>query len=169
MIGMEVGREKILPKLSSIPGANAIRSQPKPKPTPHPMIDPSAPEPVPAANTEVPPQAGARPSSSPPPPPPRSFTHAVADGLRSARADAERAARAAAPKVKAAFGQAAYDVSYLSAFGAFFGFALVKEILPNPVKTGFSAGAKRGQQAAESVAAAAAAPAQDAGPAPAAC
>ena len=129
------------------------------------MTDPSAPEPAPAANTEVPPQAEARSSSSPPPPPPpRSFAQAAADGLRSARVDAERAARAAAPKVKAVFGQAAYDVSYLSAFGAFFGFALVKEILPNPVKTGFSAGAKRGQQAAESVAAAAAAPSQNAGP-----
>lgn len=55
------------------------------------------------------------------------------------------------PKLQSLCGQAAYDVSYLAGFGTFFSLTVLKELLPERVKTGFATGARRGEQSAQNI------------------
>jgi hypothetical protein len=82
---------------------------------------------------------------------PRPFFSAAADGFRAARSDAEKAAKDALPKLQSFFGEAAYDASYVAGYGAFFSLTLIKELLPERVRSGFEAGARRGKHVAETV------------------
>jgi hypothetical protein len=82
---------------------------------------------------------------------PRPLFRAAADGFRAAKDDAERAAKETLPRLQSLLGEAAYDASYIAGYGAFFSLTLVKEMLPDHVREGFAAGAKRGQKVAASV------------------
>jgi hypothetical protein len=97
------------------------------------------------SSTSAPPLKG-RPAEEP-----RPFFRAAADGFRAAKNDAERAAKDTLPRLQSLLGEAAYDASYLAGYGAFFSLTLVREMLPERVREGFSAGAKRGQKVASSV------------------
>lgn len=71
--------------------------------------------------------------------------------LNSGADEARRQAEEAAPKIKAAFGDAVYFLGYGISFGAVFSFVVAKELTPAMFKKGCREGAAAGESAADRV------------------
>lgn len=71
------------------------------------------------------------------------------DALKHGADDARAKAQEAAPKLKGAIAEAAFDLAYSVAYGTVFAGAFANEFVPQSVKEGLKKGAEAGRRASE--------------------
>ena len=96
-------------------------------------------------NSETTPEPHPEGHAEDPKPAFNNFKDAVKHGADDARAKAQEAA----PKIKGAIAEAAFDLAYSVAYGTVFAGAFANEFVPQSVKEGLKKGAEAGRRASE--------------------